>query len=126
MKKQELVEFLELESKATKGPWFFEKGKVERGDTRPAILWHADDAGEWIFGDVACLIDAQFIAQSRTIAPLAVRELMEATELLKEFYKNKGATCDSCIDAGYEEICDKCSIVERNRKTKQFLEGYDD
>lgn len=67
----------------------------------------------------------QRVAQSRTIAPQVVRKLMEAVELLEEFYKSKGAICDRCIDAGDEEICNKCDIAIRNHKTKQFLEDFE-
>lgn len=90
--KQKLIKFLELEEKATPGPWditedstssFFSKNWRSIPGVIGVGSYTSSRDGE-VCGVVINEINAQFIAQSRTIAPLAVNKLIEAVELLQE------------------------------------------
>ncbi len=92
--KKKLEEFLELEKKATEGPW--ERGDfwlVSKNSERTSA--NISQVGEmYEFATVYSTqnpkysqeghANAEFIVQSRTIAPLAVKKLIEAVELLEK------------------------------------------
>ena len=88
--KQKLIKFLELEKQTTPGPWTYEPETFYPGDYSeppsgepPAVIYPTRVNGADGFS--VCNSDnAQFIAQSRTIAPQAVNKLMEAVELLEK------------------------------------------
>jgi len=92
--KKKLEEFLELEKKATAGQWIQTEECIpftEYGATGKIYVCAGKDL---IY--CGCIVypcddsflrpkhNAQFIAQSRTIAPQAVNKLMEAVELLEK------------------------------------------
>jgi hypothetical protein len=87
--KKKLEEFLELEKNTTPGPWTYEPEVINPGSYSeppwgepPAVIYPTRVKG--CDGFSVCNSDnAQFIAQSRTIAPQAVNKLMEAVELLE-------------------------------------------
>ena len=87
--KEKLIEFLELEKQTTPGPWRVGNLVSWHGDTGEPFrnVWSGkDDEARKVaeFQNGLCDVNAQFIAQSRTIAPLAVRKLLEAVELLEK------------------------------------------
>jgi hypothetical protein len=86
--KKKLEEFLELEKKATPGPWRVGNLVSWHGDTGKPFrnVWSGEDDEAWKvaeFQSGLCDVNAQFIAQSRTIAPQAVQKSLEAAELLE-------------------------------------------
>lgn len=89
----ELTQIKERADKAIVGPWFFDVGRKERLDRRPAVIEHFDyEQGEsFIHGDVASIEDAEFIAHSREDVPRLVAEvdrLQAYIKTLKETYWN--------------------------------------
>lgn len=76
--KKKLEEFFELEKKATEGPWETQMSVPTR------ILKDKKVIFTLLFDETEnAKNNAQFIAQSRTIAPQAVRELMEAARKIE-------------------------------------------
>jgi hypothetical protein len=76
--KEKLIEFLELEQCISFGPWTAFCGD----DGEEHYIWSERES--CVVAEMAEASDAVFIAQSRTIAPLAVRKLLEAVELLEK------------------------------------------
>lgn len=94
--KQKLIEFLELEKVVIPEPWVATKFRDEIGVYQGPIK---KQRGSLSYKAIICILEdpdisdlptvrlrqlAEFIAQSRTIAPLAVNKLMEAVELLEK------------------------------------------
>jgi len=77
MNAEQLNAIKERAEKATPGPWFFDVGRKERLDCRPAVIEHFDyDHGEsFIHGDIADITDAEFIANAREDVPALVAEV---------------------------------------------------
>jgi hypothetical protein len=118
--------YLELASKATEGPWDYDRG----GDDCPAMVYQVSDE---IYPDEIAKelleVDAQFIAASRTEGVWAAQKLLEALDVLEKYM-----TCDDCNSKGYtlqrvkekrgwrtiEDVvkitCKRCGIA------RQFLE----
>jgi hypothetical protein len=84
-----LEKFLELEKQTTPEPWQVGNLVSWHGDTGEPFrnVWsgEGDEAKKVAeFQGGLCDVNAKLTVQSRTIAPQAVRELIEARELLKQ------------------------------------------
>lgn len=118
--KKKLEEFLELEKKSSSEPWYASE----------------DDNTGFYVDNIDCIIcdtesifneenDAQFIAQSRTIAPLAVNKLMEAVELIEKIIPAaKFLSCKSYPENEVDSCFHCCDWEEWLKRAKQFMEDF--
>jgi adenine specific DNA methylase Mod len=93
---KQMEEFLELEGKVTPGEWELKEYKgmfrIYSGEKSLRIVSGIIDS----YSSEDERINGKFIAQSRSIASQAVRELMEARELLKKvLYSGKNCRANS-------------------------------
>jgi hypothetical protein len=138
--KEKLIEFLELEKAVIPEPWVATKFGDEIGVYQGPIK---KQRGSLSYKATICILEdpdisdlptvrlrqlAEFIAQSRTIAPLAVRELLEAVEILEEQSKQL-EDCKKALMA-YGWGSEKAGSWMHDlqvliNKTKQFTEDFD-
>jgi hypothetical protein len=123
----DLKEMLEICEKATPGPW--NQGQVNNWDVvydknkNPVteICKHYTQFGYQGHIAESVFNNANFIASSREGWPYAIIRVMEAEELLNEYYKRKHLLCNECSPLDGE--CEECKITKLTDKTKQFLEA---
>lgn len=124
-------EMLEINKKISSKPWELREVKTQIGRCFKIASGDFVDGGH----GVICLYDddtslnpltheeiearAEFIVASHDFVPRAAERLIEAEELLKEYYKRRGKICGECIESGTE--CDNCKLTKLNLKTKEFL-----
>lgn len=88
MKQEQLNAIKDRAERASLGPWMFDKGSTERGNVRPAVITHfGNDGDEYIHGDIAEMVDAEFIAHAREDVPALVTEVEYLREMLRDTRK---------------------------------------
>lgn len=117
---------LELDGKATDGPWVHLDVRSPSEDT-PALFSTAEVAGceppnpITTGGPFWSAYDFDFIAESRTLAPAVAKALIQAEDELATLRQRlkeaeemlmKHHICDTCADPGYTECLDDGKCVD--------------